>query len=87
MNRLESCFEKQDLINLIESKKRRIPDETYVFVERPNINNNNNNTETINISNHQEVQQPIVNENEQVKKNEVFFVKNRFDKINFFSLQ
>ncbi|CAF1108858.1 unnamed protein product [Adineta ricciae] len=33
---LESCFEKQDLINLIQSRKQQTPDETYVFVQRPN---------------------------------------------------
>ncbi len=62
---LESCLEKQDLIHLIESKKRQIPEENYVFVERPNIDVNQ---ERRNASNYQEVQEPVISENEQVKK-------------------
>ncbi len=78
-SRLESCLEKQDLIHLIESKKRQIPDENYVFVERPNIDVNQ---ERRNASNYQEVQEPVISENEQVNENE-FSIKN---KINIFSL-
>jgi hypothetical protein len=74
INRLESYFEKQDLINLIEIKNRRVPGRNYVIVEPSNTNNN---TETINIINHQEVQQPIIVENEQVKKTKIFLDNNR----------
>ncbi|CAF1102239.1 unnamed protein product [Adineta steineri] len=41
VNRLESCREKQDLINLIIAKKQRTPDDSYVFVEYAHRINNN----------------------------------------------
>ncbi|CAF3520932.1 unnamed protein product [Rotaria sp. Silwood1] len=56
LNRLESCFEKQDLINLIQSEKSPISEESYVFVERSSTTNNNN---------HQQVQQSTVNTDEE----------------------
>jgi hypothetical protein len=70
-NRLESCFEKQDLINLIETRHEQVPDDSYVFVERHDPANNqtsNNNTATANINNHQreEVVEPTISRNEQV---------------------
>ncbi len=64
-NRLEFLIEKQDLIHLIESNKRRIVDQTYVFVEQPNTNLD---IETVDIINEQEVEEPINNENEQVNR-------------------
>ncbi len=74
MSRLEYCFEKEDLINLIESRKRHTPDETYVFVERRDgrfTEVSNNNTTRINTSNQPEVQEPTANSNEEVNK--IFF--------------
>ncbi|CAF0923599.1 unnamed protein product [Rotaria sordida] len=65
LNHLESCFEKQDLINLIQSKKDQIYEQNYVFVERRTITNtqtSNHNTTTENI-NHD--QQSTVNTDEQ----------------------
>ncbi|CAM4930407.1 unnamed protein product [Rotaria socialis] len=52
LNRLESCFEKQDLINLIQPKKNQ-------------TSNNNATTTTSNVIHHQEVQRPRTNTNEQ----------------------
>ncbi|CAF2959938.1 unnamed protein product [Rotaria sp. Silwood2] len=67
LNRVETCFEKQDLINLILSAKNQIPEENYVFVERPttiNIQTSNDNTTTINIDNNQPIQQSTINTDE-----------------------
>ncbi|CAF0868565.1 unnamed protein product [Rotaria sp. Silwood1] len=62
LNRLESCFEKQDLINLIQSEKSPISEESYVFVERSSTTNNNN---------HQQVQQSTVNTDEEILSSNV----------------
>ncbi|CAF4564259.1 unnamed protein product, partial [Rotaria sp. Silwood2] len=69
LNRVETCFEKQDLINLILSVKNQIPEENYVFVERPttiNIQTSNDNTTAINIDNNQPIQQSTINTDEHI---------------------
>jgi hypothetical protein len=68
-NRLESCLEKKDLIDLIVLRKRRTTEDSYIFVERPNVTSNqtsNDNTATANVSNRQEAQATMPNSNEQV---------------------
>jgi hypothetical protein len=62
-------LEKKDLIDLIVLRKRRTTEDSYIFVERPNITSNqtlNDNTATANVSNRQEAQATMPNSNEQV---------------------
>ncbi|UJR29255.1 hypothetical protein I4U23_010469 [Adineta vaga] len=60
-HRLELCLEKQDLINLIQLRREQIPEETYVFVERPNEE-----ITTINIDVEQSNQESTPERNEEI---------------------
>ncbi len=86
---MESCFEKEDLINLIESRKRPTPDETYVFVERRDgrfTEASNNNTTRINTSIQPEVQEPTANSNEEVNRICFFLESSSGDWVRFYLL-
>ena len=57
MERLDTCFEKQDLINLIQMRKQGTTEDTFIFVERPAMTN---------VNNRPQVQETTPNTNEQV---------------------
>jgi hypothetical protein len=75
LHRLEACLEKQDLINLIESRKQQIPDETYVFVERATVTSHgtsNDESTPTSSSNQPPAEESEVDRSEEVNKSQSF---------------